>query len=99
MLDFYIIDFDSICFFSLNRLIMSENKNGLQKIWGLALIFMGIAVVFRIPEIFERLKDNPVFSSGKIYVQFCFYFISMLLIVGGIKKLMTSKSDNIENKS
>lgn len=61
-------------------------------IWGFALTLMGIAVFFRIPEIFEKLKVNPIISSGKIYVQFCFYFISLVLIVGGIKKIMSSKS-------
>ena len=76
---------------------MGEKKNGLQRIWGFALILMGIAVIFRIPEILERLKENPIFTSGKTYVQFCFYFISLVLIVGGIKKLVSSKSSSNEN--
>ncbi len=77
---------------------MSDKKNGLQRIWGFALVLMGIAVIFRIPEILERVKDNPLFTSGKMYIQFCFYFISMILIVGGIKKIMiSSKSGNNEN--
>lgn len=75
---------------------MGEKKNGLQRIWGFALILMGIAVIFRIPEILERLKENPIFTSGKMYVQFCFYFISLVLIVGGIKKLVSSKSTSNE---
>lgn len=76
---------------------MSDKKNSIKKIWGLALVLMGIALVFRVPEILDRLKDNPVFVSGRIYLSFSFYFVSLVLIVGGIKKMMSSKNGNDEN--
>lgn len=73
---------------------MSDKKNSIQRIWGIALIIMGVALVFRVPGLLEKLQPNTAFASGRIFVQFCFYFVSLALIVGGIKKIMPSKPDN-----
>ena len=76
---------------------MSDKKQSLQKAWGIALVLMGVAIVFRVPEILERLKDNPLFVSGRLYVQFCFYFIALVLVVGGFKKLLPSSKSDKDN--
>lgn len=76
---------------------MSDKKQSLQKAWGIALVLMGGAIVFRVPEILERLKDNPLFVSGRLYVQFCFYFIALVLVVGGFKKLLPSSKSDKDN--
>lgn len=78
---------------------MNDKKNSMQRIWGIALVFMGAALIFRVPEIIEKLKDTPLFVSGRLFVQFCFYFMSLVLIVGGIKKILPSKPDNDKNQS
>lgn len=73
---------------------MSDKKKSIRKIWGFALILMGVALVLRVPEIIERLKDHPVLASGGGFVSFCFYFISLVLVVGGVKKVISSRNDN-----
>ena len=55
--------------------------------WGAVLVFAGIGVFFRIPQVIEQVKDIEQFSSVMFFIRFCFYLLGILLIGGGAKKL------------
>ncbi len=64
-----------------------DNKSRLQLIWGMALIVMGVGVIFRVPLVIERMSGAVQFNSGLYFFRFCFYLIAVILIGGGIKKI------------
>ncbi|RPH50205.1 MAG: hypothetical protein EHM85_11295 [Desulfobacteraceae bacterium] len=66
---------------------MDKNKTTIQLVWGIALIFAGIGVFYRIPTAMLRIETIGQFSSAKFFIRFCFYFMGVLLIGGGIKKV------------
>lgn len=65
---------------------MSERKNKTQLIWGTALIFAGIGVFYRVPQVMPRIASIEQFASIQPVIRFCFYFMGVLLIGGGVKK-------------
>jgi uncharacterized membrane protein HdeD (DUF308 family) len=67
---------------------MQNNKTSLQLIWGLMLTLAGIGVFFRIPQVMPRIESIPQFSSIIPFIYFCFYLIGILLVVGGVKKII-----------
>ena len=64
-----------------------RNKTFVQIIWGVALVFAGIAVFFRIPQVMPRIEKIEQFSSAMVYIRFCFYLLGILLVGGGTKKI------------
>jgi hypothetical protein len=64
-----------------------RNKTFVQIIWGVALVFAGTAVFFRIPQVMPRIEKIEQFSSAMIYIRFCFYLLGVLLVGGGSKKI------------
>lgn len=64
-----------------------RNKTFVQIIWGVALVFAGIAVFFRIPQVMPRIEKIEQFSSAMVYIRFCFYLLGILLVGGGSKKI------------
>jgi hypothetical protein len=66
---------------------MKDEKSYKQIIWGGALLLMGVAVMFRIPQIMAKLSSIKQYASGNLFLQFCLYLIGVLLIGGGAKKL------------
>jgi len=66
---------------------MSKDKTTIQLVWGIALILAGIGVFYRIPEAMLRIETIGQFSSVIFFIRFCFYFMGVLLIGGGIKKV------------
>jgi len=77
---------------------MAHKKNTLQLIWGILLLFAGIGVFFRIPQVMPEIKKIEHFASYMGFIYFCFFLIGVLLIVGGGKKVYhytrQSKQDN-----
>ena len=69
---------------------MAAKKTIVQLVWGLLLMFMGIGVFFRIPEVMPQIEQIEYFSSVIPFVRFCFYLLGLFLIVGGIKKLFNN---------
>ncbi len=57
-----------------------------QLLWGCALLFMGIAFFFRIPEIMRGFAEQQ-HLLGSWYVHLSLYFVSIMLIGGGGKKI------------
>jgi hypothetical protein len=66
---------------------MPENRNAGQLIWGVALVLMGLALFFRIPQLMPRIESIEQFSSVSVFIRFCLYFVGILLIGGGAKKI------------
>ena len=66
---------------------MTKENITLQFIWGIALLLAGIGMFFRIPQVMPQIKANPQFADGIGFIYFCLYFLGILLVGGGIKKL------------
>ena len=66
---------------------MADKKNSLQLIWGILLLFAGIGVFFRIPQVMPEIKKIEHFTPYMVFIYFCFYLLGVLLIVGGGRKV------------
>ena len=66
---------------------MIKNNRIFQGVWGFALALMGIGVFFRIPQIMANIEKIEQFYPISIYIRFCFYFMGVLLVGGGSKKI------------
>lgn len=66
---------------------MTKEKIMMQFVWGIALFLAGVGMFFRIPQIMPQIKANPQFADGIGFIYFCLYFLGVLLVSGGIKKL------------
>jgi hypothetical protein len=66
---------------------MTSQKSIYQCIWGAALLLMGIAVLFRVPQVMPRIVTLDRFAGMEGVIRFCFYFIAVILIGGGAKKI------------
>jgi hypothetical protein len=75
---------------------MADNKSNFQVVWGIALVMMGIMVLFRIPQVMPKIEQIGTFSSSIGFIKFCFYFMAAMLIAGGGKKLYRLFSDRNE---
>jgi hypothetical protein len=65
---------------------MNEAKKRIQRLWGAALVLMGIALIFEIP---HKMSEYQQFSNP--FIKFCLYFIAAALIYGGGKKILNFK--------
>jgi cobalamin biosynthesis protein CobD/CbiB len=66
---------------------VADKKNTLQLIWGILLLFAGVGVFFRIPQVMPEIKKIEHFAPYMLFIYFCFYLLGILLIVGGGKKV------------
>lgn len=67
-------------------------------IWGGALIFMGVAVFFRIPQVMPKLAEMGQSTTTIGFIRICFYLMGIILVGGGLKKIMGHLKPD-ENKS
>lgn len=58
-----------------------------QTVWGAALLLAGIGVFFRVPQVMPKIAQIEQFSDVTGIIRFCFYFIGVMLIGGGVKKI------------
>ena len=65
----------------------SERSAQLHIVWGAILVLAGIGVFIRIPQVMPKIEEIEFFSSVLLWVRFCFYFLGVLLIGGGAKKV------------
>lgn len=65
-----------------------RSKNTVQIVWGTALILVGVAVFFRIPQVIPQLVQMGQSSTTVWFVRICFYLMGFLLVGGGIKKFV-----------
>jgi hypothetical protein len=68
---------------------MPKEKSNSQLIWGVAFTAMGFAVFFKIipDRIMPWLDVNAQASVLRPFVLFCFYFMGIMLVGGGLKKV------------
>ena len=57
-----------------------------QLLWGGALLLMGIAFLFRIPEVVSGFTEQDHFFGGW-YIKVPLYLVSFMLIGGGGRKI------------
>ena len=81
--------------------MQDKPKSTFQLIWGLLLLFAGVGVFFRIPQVMPAIKKIEHFTPYMVFIYFSFYLLGILLIVGGGKKvyryIKESKLDNPDN--
>jgi len=66
---------------------MDEHRDLFQTIWGIALLLMGVGIFFRVPYVMDQIAEIKHYASAMVFIRICFYFMGVLLIGGGIKKL------------
>jgi len=69
---------------------MFKNKPVIQVIYGIALTLAGIGVFYRIPQVMPRIEQIQQFSSVIGFIRFSFYLMGVLLIGGGLKKIIVN---------
>lgn len=65
----------------------NPSKSNIQLVWGCALVIIGIAVFFRIPQVMPKLIAMGQSSTTVWFIRICFYLIGIVLLGGGIKKI------------
>jgi hypothetical protein len=78
--------------------IQKQSKRNVQLIWGGALILMGVAVFFRIPQVMPKLAEMGQSATTIGFIRICFYLLGFILVGGGVKKIMGQFKPD-ENKS
>lgn len=78
----------------------NQPGNNVQIIWAAALILAGVAVFFRIPQVMPQLAGMWQSEITLWAFRICFYLMGILLIGGGIKKIVRyfHRDDN-ENRT
>jgi hypothetical protein len=74
---------------------MGKNRAIFQIIWGVLLVLMGIALIFRTPFVMERIVQIEYYANIKWLVRIILYITAAMLIAGGSRKLY----DNYRNIS
>lgn len=84
-----------------------HRKATAQLVWAVALILMGLALFFYIPQD-PRFAEISQSSAKTGYIKLCFYLIAVLLVGGGVRKIVlyvrpaestdgSGPSDNTDN--
>ncbi len=63
------------------------DKRNIQMIWGAMLVMAGMGVFYRIPQVMPRIQEMQAFANAVSLIRFCFYFLGVLLVYGGGRKL------------
>jgi len=66
----------------------SPSPNTFQMVYGIALVAMGIGVFVRIDQVMPKLMVYESLAGASWFIRFCFYLMGIILIGGGIKKLI-----------
>ncbi len=67
---------------------MAKNRAVVQMVWGVVLVLAGIGVFFRIPQVMPKIEKIEQFSNVMFFIRFCFYLLGILLVGGGLKKII-----------
>lgn len=73
-----------------NPTIMSAKPTAAQFIWGVMLLLAGIGVFFRVHQVMPDIRSIPTFSQATGIIRFCFYFVGIVLVGGGIRKILAN---------
>jgi hypothetical protein len=66
---------------------MLERKNSVQLTYGVLLLLAGLGVFYMTPQKMREIETIEHFSSYIPFIWFCFYFMGVMLVGGGIKKI------------
>ena len=62
-------------------------------------MLVGLGVFYRIPQVMQKIQSFKQFSTAIWFVRFCFYFMGIVLIGGGLKKIRGAfKESNGEDR-
>ena len=70
------------------------DKKNIQMIWGGILVMAGLGVFYRIPQVMPRIVQMDAFANALPLIRFCFYFLGVLLVYGGGRKLYENYKNN-----
>jgi len=71
---------------------MRSKQNHFQLIWGTALTLAGIGVLVILPHRMEQirqLRGAEPYAFDMLFLWFCFGLLGVLLIGGGLRKILT----------
>jgi hypothetical protein len=74
-------------------------RNNIQILYGIALVLMGIGVFYRIPQMMPELARIGQFAGSLWVIRGCFYFMGIILIGGGIRKIYLNFRPNASGQS
>lgn len=65
-----------------------RNNTNIHLIWGAALVLMGVAVFFKVPQVVPKLEamGQSDFTIG--FFRICIYIMGFILVGGGVRKLI-----------
>lgn len=66
----------------------TKTRNNVQLVWGIALMMAGVGIFVRIPQVMPKLAQMEYFSSALWLIRFCFYLMGIILVGGGLKKVL-----------
>ena len=66
---------------------MGKKKAIFQIIWGVLLVLMGIALIFRTPFVMERIVQIEYYAQIKWLIRIILYVTAVMLIAGGSRKI------------
>jgi predicted membrane protein len=65
--------------------------------FGIILTIMGILMIIQIPDRALIFQKSLNFSeNGFLFFKFCLYMIAVLLVIGGVKKLLSTFKEKEE---
>jgi hypothetical protein len=70
---------------------MNQERNLFQLVWGAVLTAAGIGVLVLLPQRMEQirqLRQAESFSFDMLFLWFCFGLLGVLLIGGGLRKII-----------
>ena len=77
---------------------MLEKKNSAQITYGVLLLLAGLGVFYLTPQKMREIEQIEHFSAYIPFIWFCFYFMGVMLVGGGIRKIYLNYR-RVKNKS
>lgn len=65
-----------------------QTKRKMQLLWGVALTLVAIGVFVRIPQVLPKLAQMGQSATTVGFIKICFYIMGIILLGGGIKKII-----------
>jgi hypothetical protein len=86
----------------MKEVMTLEKKNSAQLTYGIVLLLAGLGVFYMTPQKMKEIEKIEHFSSYIPFIWFCFYFMGVMLVGGGIKKIyrnyrQVKGKDRVEN--
>ncbi len=63
------------------------NKEKIRFYYGILLVFVGIGVFFRVPEVMNQVAEIEFFRHKLSIVRFCSYMLGVFLVVAGVVRM------------